>query len=81
MVGLGKAGKNIVKLFKPHTKNYKIIIFDENDGLELKNSVEEYDEQSRFGRLSTTSQYNVYQRYTEHRHHRNHSKARHTYGE
>ena len=45
MVGLGKAGKNIVKLFKPHTKNYKIIIFDENDGLELKNSVEEYDEQ------------------------------------
>ena len=45
MVGLGEAGKNIVKLFKPHTKNYKIIIFDENDGLELKNSVEEYDEQ------------------------------------
>ena len=45
MVGLGEAGKNIVKLFKPHTKNYKIIIFDENDGLEPKNSVEEYDEQ------------------------------------
>ena len=45
MVGLGEAGKNIVKLFKPHTSNYKIIIFDENDGLESKNSVEEYDEQ------------------------------------
>jgi len=45
MVGLGEAGKNIVKLFKPHTSNYKIIIFDENDGLEPKNSVEEYDEQ------------------------------------
>ena len=45
MVGLGEAGKNIVKLFKPHTKNYKIIIFDENDGLEPSNSVEEYDEQ------------------------------------
>ena len=45
MVGLGEAGKNIVKLFKPHTSNYKIIIFDENDGLEPMNSVEEYDEQ------------------------------------
>jgi len=45
MVGLGEAGKNIAKLFKPHTKNYKIIIFDENDGLEPKSSVEEYDEQ------------------------------------
>lgn len=45
MVGLGEAGKNIVKLFKPHTSNYKIIIFDENDGLEPKSSVEEYDEQ------------------------------------
>ena len=45
MLGLGEAGKNIAKLFKPHTKNYKIIIFDENDGLEPKSSVEEYDEQ------------------------------------
>ena len=45
MVGLGEAGKNIVKLFKPHTSNYKIIIFDENDGLEPMSSVEEYDEQ------------------------------------
>ena len=44
MVGLGEAGKNIVKLFKPHTKNYKIIILDENEGIEKKNSVEEYDE-------------------------------------
>ena len=44
MVGLGEAGKNIVKLFKPHTKNYKIIILDADDGIEKKNSVEEYDE-------------------------------------
>lgn len=44
MVGLGEAGKNIVKLFKPHTKNYKIIILDENEGIEKKNCVEEYDE-------------------------------------
>jgi len=46
LVGLGEAGKNIVKLFKPHTKNYKIIILDENDGLEKKDTVEEYDENS-----------------------------------
>lgn len=46
LVGLGEAGKNIVKLFKPHTKNYKIIILDENDGLEKKDTVEEYDEAS-----------------------------------
>lgn len=45
MIGLGEAGKNIVKLFKPHTSNYKIIIFDENDGLEPRSSVEEYDGQ------------------------------------
>ncbi len=44
LVGLGQAGKNIVKLFKPHTKNYKIIILDENDGIEKRNTVEEYDE-------------------------------------
>lgn len=45
LVGLGEAGKNITKLFKPHTKNYKIIILDENDGIEKRNTVEEYDEQ------------------------------------
>lgn len=45
LVGLGQAGKNIVKLFKPHTKNYKIIILDENDGIEKKDTVEEYDEE------------------------------------
>ena len=28
MVGLGEAGNNIVDLFKPHTKNYKIICLD-----------------------------------------------------
>jgi len=44
MVGLGEAGKNIVKLFKSHTKNYKIIILDEDDGIKKKNCVEEYDE-------------------------------------
>ena len=45
LVGLGEAGKNIVKLFKPHSKNYKVITFDENEGLEPKQSVEEYDEE------------------------------------
>lgn len=45
LVGLGEAGKNIVKLFKPHSKNYKVITFDENEGLEPKQSVEEYDDQ------------------------------------
>lgn len=44
MIGLGEAGKNIVELFKPHTKNYKIIILDENNGIEKKQTVEEYDE-------------------------------------
>jgi hypothetical protein len=43
MIGLGEAGKNIVELFKPHTKNYKIIILDENNGIEKKETVEEYD--------------------------------------
>ena len=43
LVGLGESGKNIVKLFKPHTKNYKIITLDENDGIEKRDSVEEYD--------------------------------------
>ena len=46
MIGLGQAGKNIVKLFKPHTKNYKIIILDEGEGIEKQNSVEKYDEVS-----------------------------------
>jgi hypothetical protein len=44
LVGLGQAGNNIVKLFKPHTKNYKIIFLDENNGIEKRDSVEEYDE-------------------------------------
>ena len=44
MVGPGNAGKNIVKLFKPHTKNYKIIILDEDDGVPKQDSVEKYDE-------------------------------------
>ena len=44
LVGLGEAGKNIVKLFKPHTKNYKVIILDENDGIDARETVEEYDE-------------------------------------
>lgn len=44
LVGLGEAGKNIVKLFKPHTKNYKVIILDEDDGIEKRNTAEEYDE-------------------------------------
>lgn len=44
IVGLGEAGKNIAKLFKPHSKNYKILIFDEGEGLESRQSAEEYDE-------------------------------------
>ena len=44
MIGLGQAGKSIANLFKPHTKNYKIIILDEGEGLETKESVEEYDQ-------------------------------------
>lgn len=44
MIGLGAAGNNIVSLFKPHTKNYKIITLDEGNGIEKKDSVEEYDE-------------------------------------
>jgi hypothetical protein len=44
LIGLGEAGKNIVKLFKPHTKNYKVIILDENDGIDPRETVEEYDE-------------------------------------
>jgi hypothetical protein len=45
LVGLGQAGKNIVNLFKPHSKNYKIIVLDEGEGLESKNSVEDYDQE------------------------------------
>ena len=44
IAGLGQAGKNIANLFKPHSKNYKILIFDENEGLEPRQTVEEYDE-------------------------------------
>jgi hypothetical protein len=43
LVGLGEAGKNIVKLFKPHSKTYKVIIFDENEGLPSQDSTEDYD--------------------------------------
>ena len=45
MVGLGEAGKNIVNLFKSHTKNYKIIVLDEDEGIEKQKSVEDYDAQ------------------------------------
>ena len=44
MIGLGRAGCNIAKLFKPHTKNYKIILLDADKGIDQKSSVEEYDE-------------------------------------
>ena len=43
MIGLGEAGKNIAKLFKPHSKNYKVILLDEGEGLEKKETVEEND--------------------------------------
>tara|TARA_R100001015_G_C4635074_1_gene203372 strand:- start:618 stop:1427 length:810 start_codon:yes stop_codon:yes gene_type:complete len=43
MIGLGEAGKNIAKLFKPHSKNYKVILIDGGEGIETKNTVEEYD--------------------------------------
>ena len=45
IAGIGEAGKNIANLFKPHSKIYKILIFDENDGLKSQPSVEKYDEQ------------------------------------
>lgn len=44
IAGLGQAGKNIAKLFKPHSGNYKILIFDENEGIEKQETVEGYDE-------------------------------------
>ena len=44
IVGLGEAGKNIANLFKPHKKTYKILIFDEGEGLPQQSSVEGYDE-------------------------------------
>ena len=44
IVGIGQAGKSIAKLFKHHTKNYKILIFDEDEGLKSQQTVEDYDE-------------------------------------
>ena len=43
LVGLGEAGKNIAELFKPHKKTYKILIFDEDTGIDAQDSVEDYD--------------------------------------
>lgn len=45
IVGLGEAGKNIANLFKPHTKTYKILTFDEGEGIDSQSNVEGYDEQ------------------------------------
>ena len=39
IVGLGEAGKNIANLFKPHTKTYKILTFDEGEGLDMMNTL------------------------------------------
>ena len=44
MIGLGQAGSNIASLFKPHSKNYKIITLDAGNGIDKKQSVEEYDQ-------------------------------------
>jgi hypothetical protein len=44
IVGLGEAGKNIAELFKSHKKTYKILIFDESEGLEPQSNAEGYDE-------------------------------------
>ena len=44
VAGIGEAGKNVANLFRPHSKTYKILIFDENDGLKKVDTVEEYDE-------------------------------------
>ena len=44
IAGLGQAGKEIAKLFKPH-KQYRIIILDEGEGLEYQTSPEAYDAQ------------------------------------
>ena len=44
IIGLGEAGKNVAKLFKPHTSLYKVITLDAGEGLEEKQTVEQYDE-------------------------------------
>lgn len=44
IVGLGEAGKNVAKLFKPHTNLYKVITLDAGEGIEEKENVEQYDE-------------------------------------
>lgn len=43
VIGLGEAGKNIAKLFKPHTNLYKVITIDAGEDLEEMKTVEEYD--------------------------------------
>jgi len=45
IAGIGKAGCEIATLFKPHSKNYQILLFDGGSGLEKKETVEEYDAQ------------------------------------
>lgn len=42
VVGLGKAGINVSKIFERHDQ-YNILLLDENNGIESRSTVEEYD--------------------------------------
>ena len=43
IIGLGKAGCAVAKLFKQH-KTYQVVLLDEGKGIKKCNTVEEYDE-------------------------------------
>jgi len=43
IIGLGKAGCNIAKLFKKH-KTYQVVLLDEDKGIPKCSTVEEYDQ-------------------------------------
>ena len=43
VIGLGKGGCNVAKLFKKH-KNYQVVMLDEGKGIPKKETVEEYDD-------------------------------------
>ena len=44
IAGLGRAGCQIAELFRPHSKTYKILFFDENIGIKPQENVEDYDD-------------------------------------
>ena len=43
IIGLGKAGCAVAKLFKQH-KTYQVVLLDEDKGIKKCNTVEEYDQ-------------------------------------